>query len=30
MRMESADPGAATSFRLLISSLTDHRVAAGM
>jgi MFS family permease len=29
-RMESAQPGAATSFRLLLSSLADRRVAAGM
>jgi MFS family permease len=29
-RMESAQPGAATSFRLVVSSLSDRRVAAGM
>src|SRR3954470_17633144 len=29
-RMPSAQPGAATSFRLLLSSLADRRVAAGM
>jgi MFS family permease len=29
-RMPSAEPGAATSFRLLVSSLADRRVAAGM
>jgi MFS family permease len=29
-RMEAAQPGAATSFRMLVRSLTDRRVAAGM